>query len=273
MSYQQPPDRQTNTPAEAPAGWYPDPGGLQALRWWDGAQWSSHTQALPVVQEYQLSYPGAVESASSRYGTFWQGRGGERRQQPDPYQPQGPQQRADQQPDPEPPQQSSSNGYPPDPSAQQSPHGAYPTSHGGRHGNPRRRHRIGLAVLIGGGALILIIASGAVAVAALGTHKPHASASPSDGPLQACLQLHDFKLHNKGQGISKTFGHQLEVEAQGTQLGTDIDQWLQDLTAANDTTSGTVIQWARSNLNWLAAGLVWAGVVVLGLVGAAERRS
>jgi hypothetical protein len=30
-----------------PSGWYPDPTGLQALRWWDGARWSQQTQPLP----------------------------------------------------------------------------------------------------------------------------------------------------------------------------------------------------------------------------------
>jgi hypothetical protein len=28
-------------------GWYQDPGGQQVLRWWDGRQWSQHTQPLP----------------------------------------------------------------------------------------------------------------------------------------------------------------------------------------------------------------------------------
>lgn len=27
-----------------PAGWYPDPRGLQQSRWWDGQQWTNHTQ-------------------------------------------------------------------------------------------------------------------------------------------------------------------------------------------------------------------------------------
>lgn len=26
-----------------PAGWYPDPGGMRVLRWWDGRQWTSAT--------------------------------------------------------------------------------------------------------------------------------------------------------------------------------------------------------------------------------------
>lgn len=28
-----------------PAGWYPDPGGEQALRYWDGEEWTAHLQA------------------------------------------------------------------------------------------------------------------------------------------------------------------------------------------------------------------------------------
>lgn len=39
-----------------PAGWYPDPSGAPGTRWWDGAQWSAHTQqaapALPPVPRY-----------------------------------------------------------------------------------------------------------------------------------------------------------------------------------------------------------------------------
>lgn len=30
----------------SPPGWYPEPGG-QALRWWDGAQWTEHRHAPP----------------------------------------------------------------------------------------------------------------------------------------------------------------------------------------------------------------------------------
>ena len=30
-------------PPMAPPSWYPDPGGQQGLRWWDGTQWSEHT--------------------------------------------------------------------------------------------------------------------------------------------------------------------------------------------------------------------------------------
>ena len=41
----------------APPGWFPDPTGLQAERWWDGAQWGRQTRFLPGnEQEPQLPY-------------------------------------------------------------------------------------------------------------------------------------------------------------------------------------------------------------------------
>ncbi|MER7989054.1 phospholipid scramblase-related protein [Streptomyces noursei] len=36
----------TEHPA-VPRGWYQDPSGAAALRWWDGARWTEHTQAAP----------------------------------------------------------------------------------------------------------------------------------------------------------------------------------------------------------------------------------
>lgn len=33
-----------------PAGWYPDPSGAAAARWWDGAQWTPHTQPGAAAQ-------------------------------------------------------------------------------------------------------------------------------------------------------------------------------------------------------------------------------
>lgn len=31
----------------APAGWYPDPGRAELVRWWDGSAWTEHVQPLP----------------------------------------------------------------------------------------------------------------------------------------------------------------------------------------------------------------------------------
>lgn len=59
-------------------------------------------------------------------------------------------------------------------------------------------------------------------------HKRPHQVSPVN-PTEACLQLHNWQLHNTGQGISAGFGRQLEQETRGTQIGTDIIQWLQDL--------------------------------------------
>ena len=33
--------------AAAPAGWYPDPSGAEALRWWDGARWTDESHPVP----------------------------------------------------------------------------------------------------------------------------------------------------------------------------------------------------------------------------------
>jgi hypothetical protein len=40
---------QPGMPAGPPPGWYGDPNGMPMLRWWDGAQWGSHTQPLPAL--------------------------------------------------------------------------------------------------------------------------------------------------------------------------------------------------------------------------------
>lgn len=35
----------TDPTMTAPAGWYPDPHGARALRWWDGVNWTDHVAA------------------------------------------------------------------------------------------------------------------------------------------------------------------------------------------------------------------------------------
>jgi hypothetical protein len=82
VSYQQPPDHQADTPGGPPPGWYLDPGGLQVARWWDGTQWSPHTQPLAGIrQEPQPPYPDATAAASGGYDAFRQERVGRHRQQ------------------------------------------------------------------------------------------------------------------------------------------------------------------------------------------------
>ncbi|WP_158861787.1 DUF2510 domain-containing protein [Leifsonia sp. AG29] len=40
----------TELGGHAAAGWYPDPTGMQGLRWWDGLRWTAHT--APAVNPY-----------------------------------------------------------------------------------------------------------------------------------------------------------------------------------------------------------------------------
>jgi hypothetical protein len=65
-------------PAGPAPGWHPDPGGLQALRWWDGAQWTQHTRPLPSRQP---QYVDAVSGAPQAYSTSGQESAGRHRQQ------------------------------------------------------------------------------------------------------------------------------------------------------------------------------------------------
>jgi Protein of unknown function (DUF2510) len=85
MSYQQPPDRPPEVPAGPPPGWYLDPGGLQAARWWDGTPWSPYTQPLPGIrQEPQPPYPYASAAGSGGTGAFRQESAGRHRRQGEP---------------------------------------------------------------------------------------------------------------------------------------------------------------------------------------------
>jgi Protein of unknown function (DUF2510) len=86
MSYQQPPDDRASAPAGPPPGWYPDPGGLQALRWWDGAQWTQHTQPLPQPQP---PYPDAAAASPEGFSPFEQESTGRHRRQSGPAYPPG----------------------------------------------------------------------------------------------------------------------------------------------------------------------------------------
>ena len=53
--------------ADVVAGWYPDPAGGPAARWWDGHQWTNHLQpAQPPSQGYAAApYGGAPHQAWS----------------------------------------------------------------------------------------------------------------------------------------------------------------------------------------------------------------
>lgn len=70
MSYQQPPSY-GSPPAGPPPGWYPDPNGLQLLRWWDGRHWGLQTQPLPApMQEPRPPYSGVPAPGTGGYVAF-----------------------------------------------------------------------------------------------------------------------------------------------------------------------------------------------------------
>jgi hypothetical protein len=49
----------------APAGWYPDPLGMDQVRWWNGFGWSNHIEQrrpeLSVAPGYTVRLVGAPE--------------------------------------------------------------------------------------------------------------------------------------------------------------------------------------------------------------------
>jgi hypothetical protein len=182
MRYQQPPDDRAAAPTGPPPGWYPAPGGLQLLRWWDGTRWGPQTQPLPGYQ--QASQP-QYGDASAGYDAFGQQSAGRHAQlggvqggatypphtasgayrasipaaqpqQPNPYQPQLPQDLR--QPAGLPQQQAQAVGRQPQPRRA-----------------PQRAGKRARNVLIGLGALTGII----VGIVAANTHGSSSSGNPA----------------------------------------------------------------------------------------------
>ena len=85
---------------------------------------------------------------------------------------------------------------------------------------------------------LALLAAGCAGTTATATaHK--AAPSPSADPVAACLQLHQWKLSNS-DGVSPALQAKLAAETKGTPLGTDVDQWEQDLAAAGGQSTASV---------------------------------
>jgi len=47
-----------DNPNQPRPGWYPDPGGQQLLRWWDGVRWTAQAQPMSGTPwQGQVSWP------------------------------------------------------------------------------------------------------------------------------------------------------------------------------------------------------------------------
>ncbi|MFC0680934.1 DUF2510 domain-containing protein [Lysobacter korlensis] len=54
-----------------PAGWYPDPEGLQRQRWWDGQRWTADVAPLSAPQPYTGARPQLTAPAGTDWNTPW----------------------------------------------------------------------------------------------------------------------------------------------------------------------------------------------------------
>jgi Protein of unknown function (DUF2510) len=192
MSYQQPPEHQTDPPQGLPPGWYPDPGGLRMLRWWDGARWTQHTEPLPQPPP---PYPNDAAAWPEADGVFGQESTGRHPQQRGPAQPPG--LSSDPYPAAIPPAEvQESNPYEPqgpqDPYQparwpQQQPHGRPPRAQPHRAPRrPRKRPQSGFLVV----GAVIAVAGAALGLWLGGVFGP--SAFTAHGAEQVCADAPDI---------------------------------------------------------------------------------
>lgn len=95
--------------------------------------------------------------------------------------------------------------------------------------------------ILAAAVLGIVLGASACSGAVAHTVAPSPSATPTNQPLQACLQLQNFGLHNHGQGISPAFSRELDQETTGSPMYADTVQWLNGLAAPIPTTSGDAV--------------------------------
>ncbi len=191
-------------PRQSQPGLYPDPAGQQVLRWWDGTAWTPDTQPMPVPPPGAVIFrtgpgpggqpqpAGHQQQSGPQDGTAYPvGLGSDPYpasfpaalpQQPDPYQPQGPQDPY--QPVGWPQQQADAPGPQPQP----------------RRPPRRPRKRRTRSVLIGLGTLIAIIVAIIVAIGVASGHGNPASSAPAAPRFSAAAACHDFGTWFLGTG-------------------------------------------------------------------------